>query len=126
MEGNLSPRQIARGLLNGVLPPRPLLLPIVFAFGAKIENVQQNEYLQNPTKIVSALRQVRNHLQVDGIACYFDNYLEVEALGAQLEYKLPGEPPGVHWPSSPEPRKMRGGLRSPEEAIKSGRIPVAS
>ena len=125
MEGNLSPRQIARGLLNGILPPRPLLLPIVFALGTKIENIKWDEYLQNPTKIVSALRQVRNHLQVDGIACYFDHNLEVEALGAKLESKLPGGWPEVNGRSSTRPVGMPGSLRSPEEAVKSGRIPVA-
>jgi len=101
-------------------------LPIVFALGTKIENIKWDEYLQNPTKIVSALRQVRNHLQVDGIACYVDHYLEVQALGARLEYKSPGEPPEVHWPSSAAPGEMRGGMRSPEEAVRNGRIPVAA
>src|SRR5215467_6967914 len=103
MEGKLTPRQIAKELLNGVPPERPLVLPIVFALGTRIENVQRSEYVQSPTKIVGALRQVRNHLQVDGVACYFDRDLEVEALGAQLEYKSPGEPPEVHWNASIRP-----------------------
>src|SRR5215467_4279826 len=126
MEGNLSPRKIAKELLNGILPPRPLLLPIVFALGTKIENVHQSEYLRNPTKIVSALRQVRNHLQVDGIACYVDHDLEVEALGAKLEYKSPGEPPEVRWQVSAKPGELLRRLRSPEEAVRNGRIPVAA
>lgn len=126
MEGKLTPRQIAKELLNRVRPQRPLVLPIVFALGARIENVQRGEYLHSPTKIVSALRQVRNHLQVDAVACYFDPYLEVEALGARLEYKSQSEPPEVHWNSSTVPGEMPRGLRSPEEAVRNGRIPVAA
>jgi len=126
MEGKLTPRQIAKELLNGVPPERPLVLPIVFALGTRIENVQRSEYVQSPTKIVGALRQVRNHLQVDGVACYFDRDLEVEALGAQLEYKSPGEPPEVHWNASIRPGEILAGLHFPEDAVRNGRIPVAA
>jgi len=123
---NLTARQIARNFLNGETPPRPLLLPIVFALGAKVENVPLNQFLNNPTKIVSAARQMRNHLQVDGIACYFDAFLEVEALGAALQRTSDDEPPLVDWKGSAKAGELPQGLRSPEEAAKSGRIPVAT
>ncbi len=126
MEGKPTPRHMAKGLLSGILPPRPLLLPIVFSLGAKIENVARSTFLHNPTKIVSALRQVRSHLQVDGVACYFDANLEVEALGARLEHKSGDEPPAIHWPHISKAQEMLEGLRSPEEIVKSGRIPVAA
>src|SRR5215470_20243308 len=103
MEGKLTPRQIAKGLLSGIVPPRPLVLPIVFALGQRIENIQTNAYLNNPTKIVSALRQVRNHLQVDGIACYADHHLEVEALGAKLDDQAQEAPPMFRWQASTRP-----------------------
>src|SRR5262249_6328224 len=59
-------------------------------------------------------------------ACYFDSYLEVEALGARLEYKSRGERPEIHWNASTKPGEMPGGLCSPEEAVRNGRIPVAA
>ena len=37
MNGNLTPRQILKGLLQGTPPPHPLFLPIVFSLGAKVE-----------------------------------------------------------------------------------------
>ena len=116
---------MAKGVLNGDLPSRPLLLPIVFSLGAKVENVPLNAFLNNPTKIVSALRQMRSHLHADGVACYFDPYLEAEALGATLERKFEDQPPVVHWQHSARVGKLSEGLRSPEEAVQNGRIPVA-
>jgi hypothetical protein len=80
MEGRPTPRQLAKGLLNGIAPPRPLFLPIVFSLGAKVENVPLDVFLNNPAKISSALRQMRGPLGADGVACYCSPYREVEAL----------------------------------------------
>lgn len=123
---NLTARQIAKNLSNGEPPPRSLLLPIVFALGAKVENVPLNAFLNNPTKIVSAARQMRNHLQADGVACYFDAFLEAEALGAILQLTSDDEPPTVEWRQEARAGELPHGLRSPEEAVKSGRVPVAA
>jgi uroporphyrinogen-III decarboxylase len=126
MEVSLTPRQIAKKLLNGELPPRPLVLPIVFSLGAKVENMPLDTFLTNPTKIVSAARQLRSHLQADGVACYYDRYLEVEALGATLERASNDESPMVHWKHAAKSGELPQGLRSPEEAVQSGRVPVAA
>ena len=126
MEASLTPRQIAKNLLSGELPPRPLVLPIVFSLGAKVENVPVSAFLNNPTKIVSAARQLRNLLQADGIACYFDSYLEVEALGANLRRGSPDEPPVVEWKCGAKVGELPEGMRSPEEAAHGGRVPVAA
>jgi hypothetical protein len=98
---SLTPREIAKELSRGGAPERPLLLPVVFSLGAKVENVPLESFVKNPTKIVSALRQMRGHLRADGVACYFDSRLEIEALGSDLR-------------------------RSTEEQVKSGRIPIAA
>lgn len=124
MNVRLTPRQVAKGLLNGNLPLRPLLLPIVFSLGAKVENVPVSAFVNNPTKIVSALRQMRSHLQADGVTCNFDSYLEVEALGAILERKSEDHPPVIHWQHSAKVGRVPEGLRSAEEAVQNGRIPV--
>ena len=125
MERSLTPRQMAKGLLNGIVPARPLFLPIVFSLGAKVENVPLGVFLWNPTKISSALRQLRTHLRADGVACYCDPYLEVEALGATLQSKADDQAPTIHWPHPVRIGELPEGLRSPEEAAISGRVPVA-
>ena len=125
MEGGPTPRQMAKGVLNGIVQPRPLFLPIVFSLGAKVENVPLGSFLGNPTKISSSLRQMRMHLRADGVACYFDPYLEVEALGAKLQRISDHQAPTIHWPDSVRMGELPEGLRSPEEAPHSGRVPVA-
>jgi hypothetical protein len=126
MEISPTPRQMAKGLLNGVLPSRPLFLPIVFSLGAKVENVPFETFLGNPTKISSSLRQMRGHLRTDGVSCYFDPYLEVEALGATLERRTDDQSPLIHWPRTAKVGELPEGLRSAEEAARSGRVPVAA
>src|SRR6266436_8908220 len=125
MEQSPTPRQMAKGLLSGIVPSRPLFLPIVFSLGAKVENVPLGTFLGNPTKISSALRQMRTHLRSDGVACYFDPYLEVEALAATLQRISDDRAPTIHWPRPARMGELPEGLRSPEEAANSGRVPVA-
>ena len=125
MTGYSTPRQMVQELLRGIAPPRPLFLPIVFSPGARVENQALPAFLANPTKICSAQRQMRAPLRTDGFSCYFDPFLEVEALGATLRWAVAGQPPEVCWPHGTEPGELPGDLRTPEEAAKSGRVPVA-
>jgi hypothetical protein len=125
MEVSPTPRQMAKGLLNGVAPLRPLFLPILFSLGAKVENIPLGAFLSNPTKIASALRQMRTHLRSDGAACYFDPFLEMEALGATLQRTSDDQAPTIHWQRAARRGELPEGLRSPEEAARSGRVPMA-
>ncbi len=97
MSGNATARQIVHDLLQGVAPPRPLFLPIVFAHGARIESVPLRIFLSNPTKIANATRQLRARLRSDGVTCYFDPFLEAEALGATLEWDADGQQADALW-----------------------------
>ena len=126
MVGNISPRQMARDLLQGIAPPRPLFLPIVFSLGARVENLPWRAFLTNATRITSALRQIRSRLPADGITCYFDRYLEVEALGADLRWQSDGQLPTVCWPAPARKGELPHSLRSPEAAVKAGRIGIAA
>ncbi len=123
MAGNPTPREIVKGLLQGVAPPRPLFLPIVFSHAARVENMPLRSFLTNPTKISNSLRQIRAHLRSDGITCYFDPFLEAEALGATLQWDAEDRPPSLHWPE----HMKRGGL--PEStglpSASSSRVAVA-
>src|SRR5713101_7215323 len=121
-----TPRQIAKGLLNGILPPRPLFLPIVFSLGAKVGNVPLANFRENATKISNSLRQMQSHLRLDGVSCYFDPHLEQEALGAKVERGEELEPAFVHWPRPIQPGGMPEGLCSPDETAQRGRVPVAT
>jgi hypothetical protein len=125
MEVHSTPRQMAKALLQGIDPQRPLFLPIVFSLGARVESVPLVTFLRTPTKIASSLRQMRSHLRTDGLPCYFDPYLEVEALGATLQRISDDRAPTIHWPHPARAGELPEGLRSPEEATKSGRVPVA-
>jgi uroporphyrinogen decarboxylase-like protein len=125
MTENPTPRQMVKRLLQGIAPPRPLFLPIVFSPGARVENQPLAAYLSNPTKICNAQRQLHGALRTDGYSCYFDPFLEVEALGATLLRGAADQPPAVRWPEGAEPGEMPDDLRSPEEAAQSGRVPIA-
>ncbi len=125
MPESVTPRQLVQALLQGAAPPRPLFLPIVFAHGARIENVPLRAFLTNPTKISNSLRQIRARLGTDGVMCYFEPGLEAEALGAAVQWDGDDRPPTFRWPRPAAVGELPEGLRSPEEAAKSGRVGVA-
>src|ERR1700689_5486029 len=125
MMQDFSPRQAVRGLLQSIAPQRPLLLPIVFSLGARIENVSLRNFLTNPTKISNALRQIRTHLRSDGITCYFDPYLEAEALGGVLDWQSDAKHPSLRWPQPSHDGELPEGLCEPDETAKRGRVPIA-
>jgi len=125
MADEISPRRALKAVLKGELPPRPLLMPILFSLGSRLENVVMRDFLSNPTKIANALRQIRSVLKVDGLACYFDPFLEVEALGCKLNW-VPDGPSGLVCPNFADTEELRQKLHSPDKLAKMGRISVAS
>ena len=122
---NPAPRQIVEALLQGIPPPRPLWVPIVFSHGARMENLPLRTFLGNATKISNSLRQIRSYVRSDSISCYFDPFLEVEALGGRLEWDSEDQIPTLCWPGHAAKGEMPEDLRSPVEAVKSGRVSVA-
>ena len=122
---DFNPRQAVRGLLQSIAPARPLFLPIVFSLGARIENISLRNFLTNPTKISNALRQIRTHLRSDGITCYFDPYLEAEALGGVLDWESDARRPSLRWPQPSHDGELPEGLCAPDETAKRGRVPIA-
>jgi uroporphyrinogen-III decarboxylase len=81
---------MVKALLQGAAPSRPLLMPIIFSLGARLQSVPVQHFLANPTKIVNALRQIRSVLKVDGLACYCDPFMEAVALGCKREWHADG------------------------------------
>ena len=124
MTGVVHPRAVMKALLQDSRPPRPLVLPLIFSWGARVENITRKAYLSDPTKIVSGVRQLWKHMPADSITCYFDPLLEAEALGAAVSWSSDGASAHLE----PKPLAAHGlpdGLRSPDEAASAGRVPVA-
>ena len=121
----LSPRQVMKSLLQGNPQPRPLIVPTVFSLGAKIENLSFRAYLDNPTKISNALRQIRTQLRTDGVSCYFDPLLEAEALGGAPHWDEANQSRTIRWPEPAHRGELPTRLRSPEEAANSPRVKAA-
>ena len=118
-------RQMLKALVRGERLARPLLMPLVFSLGSRLENLGLRDFLANPTKIANALRQIHGALKVDGLACYCDPWLEAEALSCNVEWKEDGSRTLV----VARPESM-GSLRRRVEAaggiLEMGRIPVAT
>ncbi|HXP68526.1 MAG TPA: uroporphyrinogen decarboxylase family protein [Candidatus Dormibacteraeota bacterium] len=125
MNEQLTPRQMIKGLLQGNRQARPLIVPIVFALGARIENLSYRAYLDNPTKISNALRQIRTQFRTDGVSCYLDSLLEAEALGGGPEWDEANQARSIRWPESAQKGELPARLRSPEEAANSPRVRAA-
>jgi uroporphyrinogen-III decarboxylase len=121
----LTPRQKMKSLLQGNRQERPLIVPIVFSLGARIENLSYRAYLDNPTKISNALRQIRTQLRTDSVACYFDPLLEAEALGGAPQWDETNQTRLIRWPEPAQKGELPARLRSPEEAANSPRVRAA-
>jgi hypothetical protein len=124
MPEHSTPRAIIKGLLRGEPPQRPLLMPIIFSLGARLENLPLREFQSNSTKITNALRQIRNVLKVDGVTCYFDPFLEAEALGCKREW-LPDGSCRLTPPPFSNTENLRRQLNSPDSLAEKGNVPVA-
>jgi hypothetical protein len=116
---------MTKGLLDGVPPDRPLFVPVVFSLGARIENLALQAFLNNPTRICSALRQTQGHLRADGLVCYSDVFLEAEALGGTLQWDAQRSSASLKWPSTAFAGTLPGNLRSTLESSGGGRVPMA-
>jgi Uroporphyrinogen decarboxylase (URO-D) len=81
---------MVKALVRGEALACPLLLPVVFSLGSRLENLPLREFVKNPTKIANALRQIRSTLKIDGLTCYWDPLLEVEALRGNVEWNSDG------------------------------------
>ena len=124
MSDALTPRQMIKALLRGETPSRPLLMPIIFSLGARMENLPLRSFMANPTKIANALRQIRSVLKVDGLTGYYDPFLEAEALGCHREWRNDGSS-FITCPSFSTADDLRGKMNSLAGLASKGYIPVA-
>jgi len=115
---------MVKALLQGATPSRPLLVPVIFSLGARLQNLPLPHFLANPTKIVNALRQIHSVLKVDGLACYFDPFLEAVALGCKREWRADGTCT-IAPPSCLSVDDLRERLKPADGLSGAGHIPVA-
>jgi len=123
MNGQKTPRQTVKAFLQGEPPSRPLLMPILFSLGARLENLPLREFQANPTKIANALRQIRGVLKVDGLVCAFDPLLEAEALGCRRKWQDDGSCT-LECPACSGTDELRGKLNSPALLADKGQVGV--
>src|SRR5262249_40182756 len=100
-------------------------VPIVFALGARVENLSLRAFLGNPTKISNSVRQIRTRLQADAVSCYFDPFVEAEALGATLDWPSEQDPPVLCWSEPSAIGQIPAVIEPGDEIIKRGPIAVA-
>jgi len=120
----MTPRAMIKALVRGEVPPRLLLMPVLFSLGARLENLPLEAFQKNPTKIVNALRQIRNVFKVDGLTCYFDPDLELDALGFRCEQRA-SELSSEAVPFFSNVDDLRQSLNPVEFMAGKGRVPVA-
>lgn len=61
-------------------------MPLIFSFGAALEDLPLQDFVRDPTKISNALRTIQNYFQADGVVCYGDKTVVAESLGCTIDY----------------------------------------
>lgn len=83
----MTPREKIIGLIKGKpFDEQPLFFPLVHALGAKIEEIDQSEFLTNPTKLTKGLKELSEALESDAIVCCCGAAMEAEGAGAQVSW----------------------------------------
>jgi Uroporphyrinogen decarboxylase (URO-D) len=84
----ITPRAQVRSLLGpaGRTGAVPLFVPLVHALAAKVEALGIFEFLTNPTKLAKGLLGMHQALGTDAITCACGAMIEIEALGATMEW----------------------------------------
>ncbi len=79
---------------------RDLFLPLSFRLSARLEQMDWEEMTEDPVYTAFALRNGQKLFQADGVANWFDTYLEAEAAGAEVERDEMGR--AIRQTSSPD------------------------
>jgi hypothetical protein len=75
-----------KALVRGLVPARPLFIPIVFSLAAKLEGLEPRAFLTNPTKLTNGLSALHRRHRTDGVTAYFDPLLLAEACGCSIDW----------------------------------------
>jgi uroporphyrinogen decarboxylase-like protein len=117
----MMPVPIVKALIQGKPRVRRLFVPLIFSLAAKLEDIPLSTFVSNPTKISNNLVALYQRLHPDGVTCYFDLFVVVEALGGSLDWS--SGLPTFNRPNREIALKM---LRQvPGEVKQQGRFPIA-
>jgi uroporphyrinogen-III decarboxylase len=75
--------------------PRPLYIPLISSFAAKLRQISIQEMFSSPTIYANTLRDAYRLFGFDVLVTSFDPSLEAEALGCKIEWKQEDQPPQV-------------------------------
>ncbi|MEM2560475.1 MAG: uroporphyrinogen decarboxylase family protein [Candidatus Bathyarchaeia archaeon] len=113
----MTPKEILRNYFESGSILRPLLIPLIFSYAAKLQKVDLKSFYTNPTILTNTLYNAWKFFRYDGIINYIDETLELEALGCRVDWcneqyiivAKPQDPENLTWKNIKE----------------RGRIPIA-
>ena len=117
----MMPIPIVKALVQGKPPERRIFVPLIFSLAAKLEDIPLSTFVNNPTKIANNLVALYRRLHPDGVTCYYDLTIVVEAIGCKIDWSTGS--PQVERPDRVSALHM---LRQVHGEVKQrGRFPVA-
>jgi len=99
---------------------RPLFIPILYTYAAKLAQIPVRRMLTDPTSLTKAISMAYQLLRYDAIVIPFDPTLEAETLGASVEFR-PDSPPRIGSCSFTEKNCTDTSFDS---IIQNGRMPI--
>lgn len=65
----------------------PLFFPLAYAIAAQVEALELSDFLYHPTKLAKGLEALNDALEADAILCCCAAGIEIEAAGAELDWR---------------------------------------
>jgi uroporphyrinogen-III decarboxylase len=93
-----------------------IFVPLIFSFGAILEDLSMEVFLQDPTKVSNALRTIHQYFGTDGIFAYGDDQLLRTSLGCLC---------GCTGNETVSPDRLCAVENRLEEMLGQGRLPIA-
>lgn len=81
-----SPKKLLKDLFGMKPTERPVYIPMIYGYAARISQVPFEEMLGDPLKLSKGLIMAQELFGYDGIFTNYDNYLEVGLLGNSLDW----------------------------------------
>ncbi|HEY48889.1 MAG TPA: hypothetical protein G4O13_02435 [Dehalococcoidia bacterium] len=116
-----SSKELVRGLFSGKPVSRPPFIPYIATAAAQYMQVPVRQMFSDPTTLANSLQSCQRLFKYDGIVLLFDNTLEAEACGCQLEWPE-GQPPRVVSPVFKSEKELEA--LDASEIQNKGRIPL--
>lgn len=110
----MRPGQILQQALTGGAIERPLIAPLATAVAGELAGLSPRAFLANATKLANSLNDLQRALSLDVVVAESGAALELEVLGAVLDWE--------RWPPRPQAPLRPGPV--PADLSTRGRLPV--